>query len=89
MTLPDSVKLCECWTRDGLQSMPQVVSTEHKIEMIHRIVGCGIRKLEIASFSHPKLLPHLHRNDPEPHEKLASRGRRRKTLIPPVRLEAL
>ncbi|MFQ5653490.1 MAG: hydroxymethylglutaryl-CoA lyase [Planctomycetota bacterium] len=57
MALPESVILCECWARDGLQSMPKVVSTADKLEMIHRIVGSGVRKLEVTSFSHPKLLP--------------------------------
>jgi len=51
------VIFCECWARDGLQSMPQVVSTEHKIEMIDRITAAGVKKLEVTSFSHPKLLP--------------------------------
>ena len=57
MALPESVTLCECWARDGLQSWPEVVSTEHKLEMIHRITAAGVRKLEVTSFSHPKLLP--------------------------------
>lgn len=57
MAIPDSVIVCECWARDGLQSMPQVVSTADKIEMIHRIVASGVRKLEVTSFSHPRLLP--------------------------------
>jgi len=57
MPLPESVTLCECWARDGLQSIPTVVSTAHKIEMINRIVASGVKKLEVTSFSHPKLLP--------------------------------
>jgi hydroxymethylglutaryl-CoA lyase len=57
MALPESVTLCECWARDGLQSWPEVVSTEHKLEMIHRITAAGVKKLEVTSFSHPKLLP--------------------------------
>ena len=48
---------CECWARDGLQSLPEVVSTDHKVEMINRIVRAGFPKLEVTSFSHPKLLP--------------------------------
>ena len=55
--LPQSVILCECWARDGLQSIPTFISTENKIEMIHRVVNSGVRKLEVTSFSHPKLLP--------------------------------
>jgi hydroxymethylglutaryl-CoA lyase len=53
----ESVIACECWARDGLQSMPVLVPTERKIEMIDRITGAGFRKVEVTSFSHPKLLP--------------------------------
>ena len=57
MTLPESVILCECWARDGLQSIAKVVPTAQKIDMINRIIASGVRKLEVTSFSHPKLLP--------------------------------
>ena len=57
MALPASVVLCECWARDGLQSMPRLVSTDDKVEMINRVIAAGFKKLEITSFSHPKLLP--------------------------------
>lgn len=57
MALPTSVIACECWARDGLQSMPTLVSTDDKVEMINRIVRAGFKKLETTSFSHPKLLP--------------------------------
>jgi hydroxymethylglutaryl-CoA lyase len=57
MALPSSVTVCECWARDGLQSIPKVISTDDKVEMIERILDSGVRKLEVTSFSHPKLLP--------------------------------
>ncbi len=57
MGMPESVIACECWARDGLQSMPVLVSTDDKLEMIKRIVDAGFKKLEVTSFSHPKLLP--------------------------------
>lgn len=57
MALPKRVTVCECWARDGLQSIPKVIPTEQKIEMIDRILDSGVRKLEVTSFSHPKLLP--------------------------------
>lgn len=57
MALPPSVIACECWARDGLQSMPTLVSTDDKVEMLNRIIGAGFKKLEVTSFSHPKLLP--------------------------------
>jgi hydroxymethylglutaryl-CoA lyase len=55
--LPESVVVCECWARDGLQAMPTIVPTERKVEMIDRITAAGFRKLEVTSFSNPKLLP--------------------------------
>ncbi len=57
MPLPKSVTVCECWARDGLQSIPKVIPTSEKIEMINRIIDSGVQKLEVTSFSHPKLLP--------------------------------
>jgi hydroxymethylglutaryl-CoA lyase len=57
MSLPASVTACECWARDGLQSMGVLVSTDDKVEMLNRIVAAGFPKLEVTSFSHPKLLP--------------------------------
>lgn len=48
---------CECWARDGLQSLPTLVSTDHKVEMLNRITRAGFPKMEVTSFSHPKLLP--------------------------------
>lgn len=56
-SLPASVVVCECWARDGLQSIAEVVPTDQKIAMIDRIVEAGFTKLEVTSFSNPKLLP--------------------------------
>jgi len=56
MTLPKSVVLCECWARDGLQSIAKVIPTDKKIEMLNRIVRTGVPKVEVTSFSNPKLL---------------------------------
>lgn len=55
--LPAEVIVCECWARDGLQSVPIFVSTVYKIEMINRMIAAGFKKVEVTSFSHPKLLP--------------------------------
>ncbi len=57
MPFAPSVTVCECWARDGLQAMPVLVPTARKIETIDRITAAGFRKLEVTSFSHPKLLP--------------------------------
>lgn len=57
MATPESVVLCECWARDGLQSLPVVVPTDARVEMIDRITAAGFKKVEVTSFSNPKLLP--------------------------------
>ncbi len=57
MAFREPIVACECWARDGLQSVPTLVSTEHKVEMIERVVRAGFPKVEVTSFSHPKLLP--------------------------------
>lgn len=55
--LPPSIQFCECWARDGLQSITKVVPTEQKLEMLNGMIEAGVRELEVTSFSHPKLLP--------------------------------
>ena len=57
MPLAEKLTICECWARDGLQSMPSVVPTAAKIEMINRSMAAGAGKVEVTSFSHPRLLP--------------------------------
>ncbi len=57
MPLPKSVTVCECWARDGLQSVSRTVSTAEKIEMINRFVAAGFRKIEVTSFANPSRLP--------------------------------
>lgn len=57
MKQPQHVTFCECWARDGLQSIAKQVSTADKVEMIDRFVDAGFKKIEVTSFSNPKLLP--------------------------------
>jgi hydroxymethylglutaryl-CoA lyase len=55
--LPKKIILGECWARDGLQNEKQVVPTDHKVEMLTRMVEAGVTRLEATSFAHPKYLP--------------------------------
>ena len=54
-----SVEIVEVGPRDGLQNEAQAVSTEDKLRLIDRAVNAGIRRLEIASFVHPKRVPQM------------------------------
>ena len=48
------VSICEVGPRDGLQSEPELLSTEVKKEFITRSINAGIKNIEVTSFVHPK-----------------------------------
>lgn len=53
------VSIIEVGPRDGLQSEPELLSTETKLEFISRAVEAGIRRMEVTSFVHPKRVPQM------------------------------
>lgn len=54
-----SVTIVEVGARDGLQNEPEVFSTQTKVELLTRMMDAGARRLEVASFVHPKLVPQM------------------------------
>ncbi len=56
---PRRISVIEVGPRDGLQSEPEIFSTEAKIEFIRRAIDAGVRALEVASFVHPKRVPQM------------------------------
>jgi hydroxymethylglutaryl-CoA lyase len=53
------ITLVEVGPRDGLQSEPEILSTAHKVEFISKAIDAGMRRLEVASFVHPKRVPQM------------------------------
>jgi len=53
------VNIVEVGPRDGLQSEPEILSTASKVEYISRAIDAGIKRLEVASFVHPKKVPQM------------------------------
>jgi hydroxymethylglutaryl-CoA lyase len=45
--------------RDGLQSLAQTVPVEKKIEYINALVDAGVKRLQVVSLVHPKLVPQM------------------------------
>jgi hydroxymethylglutaryl-CoA lyase len=45
--------------RDGLQSLSQIVPVEKKIAYIQALIAAGLRRLQVVSFVHPKLVPQM------------------------------
>ena len=60
--IPNKVKLVDVGPRDGLQNEKQVVPTEVKIELIHRLQNAGLTEIETTSFVSPKWVPQMKDN---------------------------
>lgn len=59
MELPSTVSVVEVGARDGLQNEATLLDTATKIELIERLVAAGSRRIETASFVHPRLVPQM------------------------------
>ena len=53
------VEIVEVGPRDGLQNQPQILSTDDKVILIEKLIDAGARRVEIASFVNPKLVPQM------------------------------
>ena len=54
-----TVEIVEVGPRDGLQNEKMIVSTEDKVAFIRKAIAAGVKRIEIASFVHPKLVPQM------------------------------
>jgi hydroxymethylglutaryl-CoA lyase len=53
------IEIVEVGPRDGLQNESVLFSTEQKLEFIRRAIEAGVRRIEVASFVNPKLVPQM------------------------------
>ncbi len=53
------MQIVEVGPRDGLQSEAATLATADKVELIRRCLAAGARRVEVASFVHPKLVPQM------------------------------
>jgi hydroxymethylglutaryl-CoA lyase len=53
------VEIVEVGPRDGLQNEKTLLPTEVKAELVRRAVGAGLRRIEVVSFVHPRLVPQM------------------------------
>lgn len=54
-----TVEIVEVGPRDGLQNEKVLVSTADKVAFIRRAIEAGAKRIEIASFVHPKFVPQM------------------------------
>jgi hydroxymethylglutaryl-CoA lyase len=56
---PRHISIIEVGPRDGLQSEPEILTTDVKIEFVERAIDAGLRRIEVTSFVHPKRVPQM------------------------------
>jgi hydroxymethylglutaryl-CoA lyase len=56
---PGEVEVVDVTLRDGLQSLPGVYPTQLKLEILHRLLAVGLRRIEVTSFVRPDVVPQL------------------------------
>jgi hydroxymethylglutaryl-CoA lyase len=59
LSLPNKIIVAEVGPRDGLQSFPRWIDTDTKVDMVDRLSDLGLPVIEVSSFAHPKIVPHL------------------------------
>lgn len=53
------IEIYEVGPRDGLQNSKFVLDTREKVRMINELYHGGLKDIEVASFVHPKMVPHM------------------------------
>ncbi|MCU1475731.1 MAG: hydroxymethylglutaryl-CoA lyase [Subtercola sp.] len=56
---PSSVTIREVGPRDGFQNEPEIIPTDEKIRLINSLGRAGFKRIEVASFVRPDVLPQL------------------------------
>ncbi len=59
MTRPDRVRIVEVGPRDGLQNESAEFTTATRIELVRRLLDCGLSHVEAGSFVSPKWVPKM------------------------------
>jgi hydroxymethylglutaryl-CoA lyase/(R)-citramalyl-CoA lyase len=54
-----AILICDVGPRDGLQNEDRTLSPAVRAELVDRLAGCGLKRIEAASFVNPKLVPQM------------------------------
>jgi hydroxymethylglutaryl-CoA lyase len=55
----DRVAIVEVSPRDGLQNEKTILPTPAKVQLVRTLVRAGLRRVEVTSFVHPRLVPQM------------------------------
>jgi hydroxymethylglutaryl-CoA lyase len=53
------INICEVGPRDGLQNEKKIINVEDKVKLINQCAASGVKKIEVASFVNPKVVPQM------------------------------
>lgn len=59
MKLPSFALITEVGPRDGLQNEQKYLPTEQKVKLINALSRTGLKRIQAASFVHPKAIPQM------------------------------
>jgi hydroxymethylglutaryl-CoA lyase len=59
MTTSHWIDIVEVGPRDGLQNESTILTTPQKLALIDHLIAAGARRIEVASFANPKLVPQM------------------------------
>lgn len=59
MAYPTSVHIREVGPRDGFQNEPESIPTDDKVRLINSLGQAGLKRIEVASFVRPDVIPQL------------------------------
>ena len=59
MAIPTSVHIREVGPRDGFQNEPESIPTDDKVRLINSLGRAGFKRIEVASFVRPDVIPQL------------------------------
>ncbi len=63
LDIPSAVVIEDESLRDGLQSEKRLFSVEEKLRFLRGMEECGVRRIQVGSFVHPKWVPQMANTD--------------------------
>ncbi len=76
ISYPQNVVIEEQGLRDGFQSEKKLVPVEMKLSYIYSLIEAGLKRIQVTSFVHPKLMPQM-----ADAEELCSRLKEREGVL--------
>ena len=54
-----TITICDVAPRDGLQNDPKILEPAVRAELVNRLAGAGVKRIEVGSFVNPAKVPQM------------------------------